>query len=43
VALRALRPRAERHLSLAVAPNHAPSPAIRAFLAEASVASEARP
>ena len=41
VALRALEPRAERRLSLAVAPNHAPSPAVRAFLAEAVDASEA--
>jgi DNA-binding transcriptional LysR family regulator len=44
VALRSLRPRAARHLSLAVAPTNAPSPAVRAFLAEAanvSVASAA--
>jgi hypothetical protein len=38
VALRVLKPRAERRLSLAVAPNHAPSPAMRAFLAEAVTA-----
>jgi DNA-binding transcriptional LysR family regulator len=36
VALRSLTPRAERRLSLAVAPNHVPSPAVRAFLAEAA-------
>jgi hypothetical protein len=36
VALRPLKPRASRHLSLAVAPGHAPSPAVRAFLAEAA-------
>jgi DNA-binding transcriptional LysR family regulator len=36
VALRPLMPRAERPLSWAVAPTHAPSPAVRAFLAEAS-------
>jgi DNA-binding transcriptional LysR family regulator len=39
VALRPLQPRAERRLSLAVAPNHAPSPAARAFLAEAATTS----
>jgi DNA-binding transcriptional LysR family regulator len=41
VALRVLKPRAERRLSLAVAPNHAPSPAMRAFLAAAVNAGEA--
>ena len=40
VALRSLTPRAERRLSLAVAPNHVPSPAVRAFLAEAAGAIE---
>ncbi len=41
VALRPLTPRAERHLSLAVAPSRAPSPAVRAFLTEAAHASDA--
>lgn len=36
VALRPLKPRAERALSLAVSPNHTPSPAVRAVLAEAA-------
>jgi DNA-binding transcriptional LysR family regulator len=41
VALRSLRPRASRDLSLAVAPTHAPSPAVRAFLAEVATVSVA--
>lgn len=43
VAVRPLTPRAERRLSLAVAPSRAPSPAVRAFLIEAADASDALP
>ena len=40
VALRSLRPRAERHLSIAATPDHALSPAAVAFLAEVAAARE---
>ena len=43
VALRPLKPRAERRLSLAITPSHAPSPAARALLAEAATPSESLP